>query len=190
MLDSDASVCLSGGALGADAAWGDAARLAGHDVIHWVFAGHSNKAGVPIKERHVLSQQELLVADDALVMANRRLDRRWPIQNQHVANLLRRNYYQVQWSDACYAISTFEKGQVKGGTAWATTMFTNRFEGPCPCYVYDQVRRTWTVWDGEGFLEADEVPAPSGTYAGIGTRELNQHGSRAILDLYGFDHLT
>jgi hypothetical protein len=173
-------VCLSGGARGADLAWGDAAMAHGHDVVHFGFAGHRSSA--PHNTIQTLSEAELSVADQHLVKANKTMKRRWPISNQFVANLLRRNFYQIIETQAVYAISTFEKGMVAGGTSWAVQMYLDRFDHreELPCYVYDQVRKTWAQWDGGGFLEIDHPPIPSGVWTGIGTRELNKAGMEAI----------
>lgn len=173
-------ICLSGGARGADLAWGETALAHGHDLIHFSFAGHRSTA--PHNTLFVLSAEELREADPFLERANRTLGRRWPSRNPHVAGLLRRNYYQVREADAVYAVSTFEKRHVAGGTSWAVQMFLDRFPGQpdIPCYVYDQVIGTWTAWEDGGFVEVDRVPRPQGCWAGIGTRELNDRGSEAI----------
>lgn len=182
--ESDQPVCMSGGADGADLAWGLAARAVGHQVVHWEFRGHRSKA-LP-DERYFLSDEQLLEADEALVTANRTLNRRWPLTNNFVASLLRRNFFQIRWSNALYAVSRFERGLVKGGTAWAVQMFVDRFEGrPAPCFVFDQAVGVWTEWDGEGFLEMDVAPpSPEGIYAAVGTRELNKAGQDAIDAIY------
>lgn len=183
MIELMGNTCLSGGAKGADIAWGDTARVHGHEVIHWEFVGHRSTA--PETERRFLTADQLVVADEYLAAANRTLKRRWPVFNPHVANLLRRNYYQVAWSDACYAISYFDKKHVAGGTAWAVQMFVDRFPGQRSlCFVYDQKRRQWTQWDGDGFEEIDLPPAPSGVWAGVGTRDINDFGCAAIEEVF------
>jgi hypothetical protein len=176
------NVCLSGGAIGADVLWGAAAALHGHRVIHFTFEGHGHKSSAPSSTLHYFTPEELAVANPHCARANKTLDRRWPLSNTFVSNLLRRNYYQVAWSDAVYAISTFKDGLVAGGTAWAVQMYLDRFdhEQELPCYVYDQIKKTWTQWDGGGFLEIEKPPSPSGTWAGIGTREINRAGVLAI----------
>ncbi len=178
------NICLSGGAKGADSAWGDVAHYYGHDVIHFSFVGH--KAHVPQSTVVVLGEAELVRADPHLVIANQTMKRRWPIRNQHVANLLRRNFYQVVETESVYAVSTFEKRLVAGGTSWAVQMYLDRFEhsDPLPCYVFDQVRGYWTQWDGGGFEIIHQPPAPSGLWTGIGTRDLNALGEAAIADIW------
>ena len=178
------STCLSGGARGADHEWGLAASKHGHAVVHFAFEGHRSKC--PRSTLHELSQAELDIADSRLVQANKTLKRRWPVANRFVANLLRRNYYQIAETDSVYAISTFQKRMVAGGTAWAVQLYLDRFDEAkeLPCYVYDQQIETWTQWDGSGFLVIDAPPTPSGIWTGIGTRDLNSAGKRAIWEIW------
>lgn len=180
--------CMSGGADGADLQWGVCAGLAGHTVKHFIFAGHRSKA--PREELVVLTEEQLLVADPFLERANETLKRRFPGQNPFVNSLLRRNYYQVAWSDSVYAVSSIDKkGLVEGGTSWAVQLFLDRFDGrPCDAYVYDQKTSKWFVWDGQqiGWNHIIEPPTPSGVWAGIGSRDLKENGKQAIRNLLGY----
>lgn len=184
MPPSNANVCLSGGAIGADIEWGKAALAHDHTVLHFIFEGHEHNA--PASLLHTLSPEELIIADAHLAKANETLGRRWPNPKRFLSNLLRRNYYQIIWTNSVYAISTFKKGMVGGGTAWAVQMYLDRFDTKIelPCFVFDQERKTWTQWDGGGFMEIDRPPPPSGTWTGIGTRDLNSAGSAAIQEVW------
>ncbi len=178
----NANICLSGGAIGADVEWGLYAGLAGHQVVHWSFARHRTKA--PADQITVLSQEQLEIADPYLEQANRYLQRKWPIRNYTVSNLLRRNYYQVRWTDAVYAVSHLDMcGQVDGGTAWATTMFAN-IHPDRPMYLFDQKVKAWYIWV-DGWKPMTELPTrPSGTWAGIGSRKLLDTGREAIREMF------
>ena len=181
------NVCLSGGADGADLQWGMVAGLAGHAVVHFHFDGHRSKA--PVQELVKLSQEKLAAADEYLMKANKTMNRRWPVSNQFVGNLLRRNYYQVAWSDAVYAVASIENGMVTGGTCWASQMFLDRFEPgqPVPAYVYDQKTSQWLTWGGTSWEPIVSPPVPAGVWAGIGSRELGDNGKQAIRDLLGYN---
>lgn len=140
----DVDVMLSGGAKGADTAWGIAANNAGHQVVHWSFEGH--KSFHP-KFTYKLTQEELEEADKYLEEANKTLKRSIPYFKPWIANLLRRNWYQVKYIDAIYAVGTLNKKAaikdasdgrsypkeykdtmgVNGGTAWACQMFVDRW---------------------------------------------------------------
>jgi hypothetical protein len=183
-------VCLSGGALGADLQWGMCAGMAGHTVIHWSFKGHRTTA--PKQELVVLNAEQLLAADEALKAAAPKLLKGYRVgrppdrNDSFVANLLRRNFYQVATAERVYAVTSIKDGIVQGGTAWATQMFMDRFNGdPCECYVFDQVADGWFKWNG--LWEAiSSPPEPFGVWAGIGSRDLQQNGKAAIRALLGY----
>lgn len=182
-LDDTTDICLSGGADGADVQWGMTAGMAGQAVRHFTFAGHRSKA--PQDEIVVLTADQLSVADPFLERANKTMKRKWPVSNHFVGNLLRRNYYQVAWADAVYAVATIEpSGMVSGGTCWAVQMFIDRFDGgQCPAFVFCQKKLKWFVWLGAWAEMPSPPPKPSGVWAGIGSRELSQAGKNAIRDL-------
>lgn len=186
-------ICLSGGAKGADAQWGMNAGRDGQSVIHWSFQGHRHF----VSEQEVvrLTDEQLIVGDTALEKASRKIKRPWPgKRSKNVKSLLRRNWYQVAWSESLYAVSTIKPcGKlVDGGTGWAVQMFLDRFEKkagfePLQCFVYDQKAEQWFQWIGEEFKPKDlPPPKPSGIWAGIGTRDLNDSGKWAIRNLFGW----
>jgi hypothetical protein len=71
---------------------------------------------------------------------------------------------------------------VKGGTGWAVQMAVDMNKR---VFVYDQQRKEWFTWMGNKF---EETGAPSLTknFAGVGTREINEDGARAIREVYQF----
>ena len=105
-------LCQSGGADGADAAFGEFASKAGHYVFHYAFAGMATKCKetdlVKIKRLNTI---ELLEGDKALRQAQKTLvndqgKKRWyPCSSVYVNNLLRRNYYQIKQTYVVYAVS-------------------------------------------------------------------------------------
>lgn len=176
------TTCLSGGARGSDIAWGDNARAAGHRVIHLSYAGH--KTAAPRNETVLLTEEQLHAADDRIRLANMTLRRTLTFDKPWLINPIRRNWYQVRKAGSLYAVSTFERGNVKGGTGWAVQMFIDLRDGkPCPAYVFDQIHGGWHVWDGR-WERIDLPPVPEGTYAGIGARDLNPRGLAAIPPVY------
>jgi hypothetical protein len=180
---SNENVCLSGGADGADVAWGNCAAMIGHEVVHWSFPGHSSQA--PEDQLVRLDDEQLKAGDEALRDAARALGNNMP-QRPAVARLLRRNYYQVAWSQACYAVTFMEHGrQASGGTVWATTMFRQLHPENNELYIFDQNRDVWLQWNGESWDLIDMPPRPTGVWAGIGARHLTQSGYDAIQKLMG-----
>lgn len=183
------NICLSGGAKGADAQWGMNAGRMGHSVIHWSFENH--KHHVAEQEVVRLSQEQLLEADQWLKKASKSKKGSYPgSRSETVKNLLRRNWYQVVWAESVYAVSTITDGQVDGGTGWAVQMFLDRHEKiaqfeSLPLYVYDQKLEQWFQYKA-GWVAIENPPQPTGIWAGIGTRELNDAGKWAIRELCGW----
>lgn len=141
------NVCLSGGAAGADITWGNEASSVGHQVIHWSFEGHKSQDP---SNTYLLTDEELHEADDFLKEANLTLKRRLDFKKFYI-KLLQRNWYQIKYADAVYAVGTLnEKASIyepkngfdpkyhitndrkdrlgiNGGTAWACQMYLDRY---------------------------------------------------------------
>ena len=162
----------------------------GQSVIHWSFENHDSQA--PAQEIVILTEEQLMVADDFLKKASKSLNRPFKDWFSHkTKSLLRRNYYQIAWSSSLYAVSTIKNGKVQGGTGWAVQMFLDRFEqeaqfNPIPAYVYDQETQRWYQWCKE-WKPIDQPPKPSGLWAGIGSRKLTDSGKWAIRSLFGWE---
>jgi hypothetical protein len=105
-----------------------------------------------------------------LLEANKKLNRRFPTNNEYVNNLLRRNWFQVRNSDAVYAIGEIEpkNGTVKGGTGWAVQMGIDNNKD---VYVFDQSRLKWYRNRNNKWSETT-TPKLTPNFAGIGTREI------------------
>jgi hypothetical protein len=178
------NLCLSGGAEGADLQWGMCAGSLGHNVIHWSFQGHTTYA--PDCEVVRLDDEQLKAADPFLQIAKVDLQRNLP-KNSYILNLLRRNHYQVAWSDSLYAVGQLmDTGKPSGGTAWAVQMFLNRAT-VLPCYFYDQPTENWFQWDyQEKQWDFADPVQPKGLWAGVGTRDLLPCGKNAIRKLMGY----
>lgn len=187
---TSANILLSGGANGADTEFGKCATKAKHDVVHWSFDGHKIKSKVNVYQ---LTTEHLLAADPYLIRANKGLIRSFPTKTDHTNNLLRRNYYQVKWSESVYAVSKFTDDnsmmKVAGGTAWAMQVYADRFlydQEPwnlCKMYMFDQMSNKWYQWL-KIWRPINKPPSPSMVYAGIGTRDLTEQGLEAIKQLY------
>lgn len=191
MCNKQTNICFSGGAIGADTAWCDAAIIAGHQVINYSFQKH--KTDAPSHTLYRLSEAELAEADEHLKVANKTLKRYLPFHKPWIINLLRRNYYQIRDTHSVYAVSKIDKkGLVEGGSAWAVYMFVDKlkYEGKqlddCPIYVYSQVTRTWMQLEEDGWFALDkQPPTPHGLWTGIGTRDLTDDGALAIKSIFG-----
>jgi hypothetical protein len=114
-------------------------------------------------------------------------------------NLLARNWAQVKYSDQIIAIGRIvkqgERGSkgyynrgkmdvVDGGTGYAVMMGINHNK---LVHVFDQDKCEWYRWSYStmSFVKMREEPMIEyHNFAGIGTREINENGKKAIADLY------
>ncbi len=146
---SGGNLCLSGGASGADALWGEEAAKLGHQVIHWSFEGHKSY-GTP-EQTVCLDVAVLKEAEIRLEEANLTLKRTVPYRKLWNLNLLRRNWFQVKDVFRVYAVgslnekaviskddestpsfnligrSRVDRMGINGGTAWACQMFLDYY---------------------------------------------------------------
>ncbi|KAL4884961.1 hypothetical protein BJY04DRAFT_156221 [Aspergillus karnatakaensis] len=176
------NICLSGAADGADLYWGQCATLADHDLIHWTFPGHRTQA--PETQIVRLSDEELKLGTEALNNAATVLNK-FPPSRPTVTRLLLRNYYQVAWSESCYAVTVI--GDNPGGTAWATTMFAQLHPGNENLYLFDMERNGWFQWRENEWVGIESPPRPRGVWTGIGSRDLKENGKNAIMALLGVE---
>lgn len=180
LLQGMTDVCLSGGAEGADIEWGSCAEHIGHKVIHWSFPGHHSMA---LESQLVrLSDEQLKLGDEALQSAAIAL-RKSPPRRPNVLRLLQRNFYQIAWSQACYAVTVIGDDGPAGGTGWAITMFIQSHPESHEVYVFDQEKDVWFQYAGGTWKQITCPPRPTGIWAGIGSRELKENGKKAIRGL-------
>ena len=165
----------SGGAAGADTVFGREGAIFGMNVKAHSFDGHKIQSGSGTPVIH--TQKELEVADDLLKTVNEKyLNRAFPPANKYVANLLRRNYYQVKDSEAVVAIGRIENNVVQGGTAWAVYA---GIELNKPVHVFDMGVNKWFTWVDGAWSQSDTIPAYR-DFAGIGSRDITPAGARAV----------
>lgn len=195
----------SGGANGADTYWDVIGRQYGvTNHKHYREPGQNTIDSYELRRMKIhaveSSKEDYEEGMIKAKQATRDLGRRL---SQQYAFYQYRNWLQVKYSDAIFAISTIlEKGsldkkgytasskQVEGGTGYAVQMALN--EGK-PVYVFDQLKNKWFEADYtsdmfgtktfNNFIETT-TPILTKNYAGIGTREINDSGKQAIKNVY------
>jgi hypothetical protein len=111
-------------------------------------------------------------------------------KKDYVKQLIQRNFYQIKTAECCYAVTRWNlqggqtrEGQVGGGTGWAVGMAILR--GLEKIYLFDMERQQWYQYRHHWIrIDPQEVPRAQGRYAGIGSRQLDQHGKEAIRWIY------
>jgi hypothetical protein len=177
--------CYSGGAIGSDTEFTNAATDQGHRVVNYSFAGHDTLA--PKKTLRILSENELLVGDPTVWIAAKYLKKNWKDYTGKPRKLILRNYWQVGvYTDKVFAVADIKKdGRVSGGTGWAVTMAI--ILGVPDLYTFSE--GSWYRWFGTSDPRngnwGKSIPIrPEGSYTGIGSREIGERETKAIWSLY------
>lgn len=175
----------SGDAIGSDAAWTSAA----------IEAGITEKRNFSTKSYDALSEAEKTETETEYLKAVEKLKKTPISSSTYVGKLVRRDWLQVKNADAVFAIgrildkneignrkyvNTTDHKVVDGGTGYAVQMAINNNK---PVHVFDQTKNQWFIWDGNDFIPED-TPVLTRRFAGIGTRELNDSGRKAIKDVF------
>jgi hypothetical protein len=178
-----ASDCIlfSGGAPGAEAAFGETAERFAIEEVNFTFDGHrvARHRGV-----RVLNHEELLAGDVSLEYVARLMHRRYT-DAATIRKILQTLWYQVNHGQEIYVIgAVLDDGTVRGGTGWGA-----EFAKLCnkPLYVFDQDKDCWDRWTGNAWTVCTAADAPVIThphFTGTGTRTLKDNGRRAIEQLF------
>lgn len=180
MIPSDC-ILFSGGAPGAEAAFGACAERHGVEEVNFTFDGHKI-------ERHrgvrVLNHEELLSGDVSLEYVSRLMNRRYT-EGPTIRKVLQTLWYQVNSGQEIYVVGVIlPDGTVRGGTGWGA-----EFAKLCnkPLYVFDQEKDRWFHWRGSEWMPMPAADGPVVThphFTGTGTRNLDANGKRAIDGLF------
>jgi len=172
--------CRTGGADGSDMCFEFYGEQYGIKIIAYSFNGHN------IKSKHVkiLSNDELNIGYEHIKKANKSLKRYIGNLSLYVKNLLSRNWYQVNESESIFAIGILQNEfVVSGGTGWAVQ---EAIDNKKEVYLFEQNENKWFKFSYvfNKFQSIDFIPDLTENFAGIGTRNINQNGIKAIKELY------
>lgn len=190
----------SGGATGADTVWGQIGKQFGISEENQM---HYKTADMPNGNTQITEQDYKEGKKEAAKAANRMFGYDKPEVSM---GLLIRNWSQVKYSDAVYAVGRLvpagenafhdnkkedtriaKNPTVTGGTGYAVNMaiLNNK-----PVYVYNQYDhptypKGWYKYDSNinDYVPTD-TPTLTRHFAGIGTRNINEDGEKAIQDAY------
>ena len=174
-------ILFSGGAAGAEAAFGACAERHGIEEVNFTFDGHNEERRRGIR---VLNHEELQGGDVSLEYVSRLMHRRYT-EAATIRKVLQTLWYQVNAGQEIYVIGTILPDRtVRGGTGWGA-----EFAKLCnkPLFVFDQDRDHWSQWNGTDWTSLAATDAPVIThphFTGTGTRSLRENGRRAIEQLF------
>ena len=186
----DGFINHSGGAVGSDSYWGHIGEQYGVVSNHYYYGEKTPEGNFEISEEDY---------EEGRIEAAKAARFNWGYQYQTMKdNRLIRNWAQVKYSDAIFAIGHLVRpGEkmfpnqkndtrvainpgVQGGTGYAVAMAILHGK---PVYVFDQERNKWFK-NIDGKWSESDVPALTYNFAGIGTRNLNENGKKAIEEVY------
>lgn len=196
-IDSKLIICHSGGAVGSDFYWENKTIEYGGKVK--AYSHKTPKHTSPNKVE--ITDDDYLEGIEKVKRANLTL-KRFGIDKY--MSMLARNWSQVKYSDQIIAIGMIvnpgkmgSKGYyskspyqiVDGGTGYAIQLGIN--EGRS-IYVFDQIQCSWFRWSyiTSDFRICDIPKLTSPNFAGIGTREINDYGIKAINDFFLYNFKT
>lgn len=183
MLKREDVILFSGGAQGAEEAFGHCAESFGIEEVNFSFDGHK-----PARTRglRVLNHEELAAGEVSLAYVSKLMNRRYP-DTPTFRKILQSIWYQINHGQEIYVIGTIQPDQtVRGGTGWGA-----EFAKLCnkPLYVFDQEKLGWFAWDGDTSewapLAGTSQPVIQHTHVtGTGTRFLKLEAQEAIVALF------
>jgi hypothetical protein len=174
-------ILFSGGAPGAEAAFGEAAERHGVEEVHFTFEGHTIARQRGLR---VLNHEELLAGDVSLEYVSRLMNRRYT-EGPVLRKILQSIWYQVNHGQEIYVVGhILDDDTVRGGTGWGA-----EFAKLCnkPLHVFDQEKDAWFTWTGAAWRRRDAGDQPvieHVHFTGTGTRVLEANGQAAITALF------
>jgi hypothetical protein len=180
-MQASDSILFSGGAPGAEAAFGACAERHGIEEVNFTFDGHTIARHRGVR---VLNHEELLGGDVSLDYVSRLMRRRYH-EGPTLRRVLQTLWYQVNHGQEIYVVGTIlDDATVRGGTGWGA-----EFAKLCnkPLFVFDQDKDSWfhwtgTAWEARGGADAPRVTHPH--FTGTGTRQLRGNGTKAVDELF------
>lgn len=174
-------ILFSGGAPGAEAAFGECAERHGVEEVNFTFEGHKMARHRGVR---MLNHEELQAGDVSLAYVSRLMNRRYT-DAPTIRRVLQTLWYQVNQGQEIYVIGTIlDDLTVRGGTGWGA-----EFAKLCnkPLYVFDQSKDMWFEWTGDAWesRRGDALPVVTHPhFTGTGTRTLEANGRKAIDELF------
>jgi len=181
MLKKGECILYSGGAEGAEAAFGERAEAHGLEEINFTYEGRAIARSRGVR---VLSREELAKGDVSLSYVSRLLNRSYT-DAPTIRKVLQTIWYQVNSGQEIYVVGAIlPDGTVKGGTGWGA-----EFAKICnkPIFVFDQARNAWFTWKDEKWVppaSGQEIRIGHPRFTGTGTRFLEENGRKAIRELF------
>ncbi len=175
--DPGSCTLFTGGAVGAEAWFGECAEKWGVAERNFSFEGHEQAR---IANRVVLDEAELSKGGVSLVYVANRLHRSWK-HRPALRKVLQVLWHVVSNADQVFVIGAIQPdGTVHGGTGWSVEL-ARRWNKRV--WVFDQPHEGWFSWQNGAWVQGEPV-IESSNFAGTGTRFLTEAGKAAVSGLF------
>lgn len=183
---------------GADAEWVLKAQSMGHDIKQYYYDGVKKIRSKSHDNHHhdIETEHDNLMAVFFIELVLKNLG--YDNVSVQFNNLLKNFYYILKDVDSLYLIGKFARDSqdfhfgsrlgISGKTAFYAEMFVDiqlekHVTGDIPLYFFEQNEGCWYGLTSELRFVPRNPPSPSGVYAGVGTRNINENGKYAIVSL-------
>ena len=176
---SDCTI-YSGGAEGAEAAFGAQAERFGMAEVNFSFGGRDITRARGLTE---LSESDLRRGDVSLAYVSKRMGRTYSVAPEF-RRILQSIWHQVNHAGQVLVVGALlEDGTVRGGTGWGAELARvwNK-----PLWVFDQEREAWFHWVvlDQKWVPSETPALRAGGICGTGTRSLSSAGRAAIESVF------
>ena len=138
--------------------------------VNFTFEGHKQSRS---RGSRILSE-ELAAGDVSLVYVAHRLHRHWD-RTSTLRKVLQTQWHVVSHASQVFVVGVIQPdGTVHGGTGWSVEL-ARRWNKQA--WVFDQTHEAWYRWTGREWSKGVPV-IETPTFAGTGTRFLNEAGKR------------
>lgn len=176
--DHQRFVLHTGGAKGAECAFGETAERYGIREITFSFEGHESR--VRSRGLRLLSDDDLHLGDVSLRYVSHHLGRVFP-SPPAVRKVIQSIWHQIRPCQQVFVVGQIQQdGTVRGGTGWGAEL-ARRWNKQL--YVFDQDQNAWFHWDAQGWKPSTPT-ITSPLFAGTGTANLTESGRKAIEELF------
>lgn len=181
-MDMSQATLYSGGAKGAEAAFGAAAEAHGVGEVTFTFPGHDALRTRGLRE---LSPDDLALRSVSVQYVTKLMRRDYPSHSTDepaFRSLLESICWQVASGQEVFVVGEILPDMtVRGGTGWGA-----EFAKLCnkPLFVFDQQRPGWFRWDASRWASIKSPCVTRQRFTGTGTRALTEAGAEAIVDLF------
>jgi KaiC/GvpD/RAD55 family RecA-like ATPase len=176
-MPAKVATMLSGGAKGAEEAFGELAERWGVKETNYSFEGR------PVaRQRGVvqLTEAQLKQGNVSERYLQEHMQRTYP-NTPLFRRVLQSIWHQVNTSNQVFVVGLLlDNGTVKGGTGWAAELAKHLGK---PLHVYDQEKGAWFTWNGAWVAE-DAPRIRARRFTGTGSRYLSDQGRAAIEALF------